>query len=64
MSTKPFTPSPYLLNVMIASAMAKCDADCEQAWLAEQARQDRRAERMEIARARSNEHNRTREFWR
>ena len=64
MSTKPFIPSSDMLNIMIASAMAKCDGDIEQQRLAEDARLERRAIRMEEARCRAQAQARTLEYWR
>ena len=64
MFTKPFIPSSNMLNTMIASAMAKCDGDIEQQRLAEEARLERRALRMEEARCRAQAQARTLEYWR
>lgn len=64
MSSKPFIPSSSMLDVMIAAAMAKCDGDVEQSRLAEDARQERRAARIEAARARGAAQQRTLDYWR
>lgn len=52
-ATKPFTPSQNDLRAMIANAMAKCDADCEQAALKREARDNARMEQAWTAQARS-----------
>jgi len=43
--TPAFIPSNWRLNKMIESAMARCDADIEQAALAKEEREIRRMER-------------------
>lgn len=58
-----FTPSSSMLTAMIERAMSACDADREQAALREQARQDARAERYELAQAAAQRQARTVRFW-
>lgn len=57
---KPFTPSSHALNDMIARAMARADADVEQARLRREKRQEDRIERNMLAEAEQ----RRRAFWR
>ncbi len=63
MPTKPFTPSPYMLNVMIERAMAACDHDVDQSRRAEEARRERRSEQAELARGRAMQQAATIRYW-
>lgn len=61
--SRAIAPSPWLLGSMIDRAMAACDADVEQARLAEEARKERRAERIAVAQARAQAQARTLAYW-